>query len=106
MDGWWDCDALDRLFEKLLKGRMDLRVKATDGSVMWRRLTARMINLQNRARAFIIGQRHYDIGNSLFLVMLDKGMNYSCAFWHKAQTLDKAQEAKLDRGVPLAGLES
>jgi cyclopropane-fatty-acyl-phospholipid synthase len=28
--------------------------------------------------------------------MLDKGMNYSCGYWNKAETLDKAQEAKLD----------
>jgi len=29
-------------------------------------------------------------------MMLDKGMNYACAFWKNAKTLDEAQEAKLD----------
>jgi cyclopropane-fatty-acyl-phospholipid synthase len=44
----------------------------------------------------VIGKRHYDIGNRLFAAMLDKRMNYSCAFWDGAATLDQAQEAKLD----------
>jgi cyclopropane fatty-acyl-phospholipid synthase-like methyltransferase len=43
-----------------------------------------MTNLQSRAWAFIIGQRHYDTGNKLFSIMLDKGMNYSCGFWTSA----------------------
>jgi cyclopropane-fatty-acyl-phospholipid synthase len=29
-------------------------------------------------------------------MMLDKRMNYSCAYWHKAMTLEDAQEAKLE----------
>ncbi len=49
-----------------------------------------------RWRAFDIGRRHYDIGNGLFALMLDKWMNYSCAYWKEALDLDAAQEAKVD----------
>jgi cyclopropane-fatty-acyl-phospholipid synthase len=52
--------------------------------------------MQARRRAFIIGERHYDLGNDLFQNMLDKRMNYSCAYWKDADTLDKAQENKLE----------
>lgn len=96
MKGGWECDAPDLFFEKMLSHRMDRRVKATDGSVLWNLIAARMTNLQSRARAFIIGRRHYDTGNRLFSIMLDKRMNYSCGFWQRAQTLDEAQEAKLE----------
>ena len=57
---------------------------------------AKLINAQSKSKAHIIGKRHYDIGNRLFSMMLDKWMNYSCGYWEKAKTLDQAQEAKLD----------
>lgn len=31
---------------------------------------------------------HYDIGNDLFKLMLDRTMNYSCAYWQKNVLLD------------------
>ena len=96
MEGIWDCDALDRFFEKILRNRMDQKIKAMGGKVIWDLIMARMTNLQSRARAFIIGRRHYDTGNKLFSIMLDKGMNYSCGFWQRAETLDEAQEDKLE----------
>jgi cyclopropane-fatty-acyl-phospholipid synthase len=52
--------------------------------------------VQSRSKARIVGERHYDIGNLLFTNMLDKRMNYSCAFWDNAKTLDEAQENKMD----------
>jgi len=52
--------------------------------------------MQSRRRAFIIGEKHYDLGNDLFQRMLDKRMNYSCAYWKDANSLDEAQENKLD----------
>jgi cyclopropane-fatty-acyl-phospholipid synthase len=35
------------------------------------------------------------IGNDLFSRMLDPYMQYSCAYWKDAQTLEDAQQAKL-----------
>ena len=48
------------------------------------------------SRSFHIGKHHYDIGNDLFSLMLDKMLIYSCAYWKNARTLDEAQEAKLE----------
>ena len=40
---------------------------------------------------------HYDVGNDFYQLWLDKRMVYSCAYFHRADdTLDRAQEAKLD----------
>ncbi|MGA9478889.1 MAG: cyclopropane fatty acyl phospholipid synthase [Desulfobacterales bacterium] len=95
MDGWWDCKALDQLFERIMSARLDKKVRQSK-AVLWAALKTRLTNPQCRARAFEIGERHYDTGNDLFTVMLDKRMNYSCAYWQAANTLDEAQEAKLD----------
>lgn len=59
-------------------------------------MRAKLINLQDRAGAYEVGRRHYDIGNDLYQRMLDKRMLYSCGYWKDATTLDEAQEAKLD----------
>jgi cyclopropane-fatty-acyl-phospholipid synthase len=104
MDGWWDCDALDQFFDKILSEKLDKRVKKTTG-VLWAFLKAKIINAQRKSKAHVIGKRHYDIGNSLFSIMLDKRMNYSCAYWHEAMTLDDAQEAKLELICQKMGLK-
>ena len=51
---------------------------------------ARFFNLQSRARAFEIGERHYDLGNDLYEAMLDKRLNYTCGYWKDAANLDEA----------------
>ncbi|MBC2703910.1 cyclopropane fatty acyl phospholipid synthase, partial [Desulfobacula sp.] len=96
MDGWWDCDALDQFFERILEYRLDKKVKINFILSLWMMLKTKVINAQNRSKAYVIGKRHYDIGNTLFSIMLDKGINYSCGYWKKVKTLDDAQEAKLD----------
>jgi len=42
-------------------------------------------------------RHHYDVGNDFFALFLDSSMTYSCAYWAGgAQTLEEAQEAKLE----------
>jgi cyclopropane-fatty-acyl-phospholipid synthase len=78
-----------------MDARLDKKAKKSKHA-LWAILKAKITNAQNRSKAYEIGKRHYDIGNDIFSIMLDKGMNYSCGYWNKAGTLDKAQEAKLD----------
>ena len=106
MDAWWDCEALDQFFERILEDRLDKKVKANAIQFLWVMLKAKIINAQKRSKAYVIGERHYDIGNNLFSVMLDRGLNYSCGYWEKAKTLDNAQEAKLDLICRKMGLRS
>ncbi|MFA5820341.1 MAG: cyclopropane fatty acyl phospholipid synthase, partial [Bacteroidales bacterium] len=95
MDGWWDAEKVDELIYKILRAQLDEKIQRKL-SILLRLFTARLFNLQSKRRAFIIGEKHYDLGNDLFQNMLDKRMNYSCAYWKDAGSLDKAQEDKLE----------
>ncbi len=95
MDGWWECEKIDELIFRVIRERLDEKVKRTF-SILFKILLARIFNLQSKKRAFIIGEKHYDLGNDLFRNMLDKRMNYSSANWKDADNLDAAQENKLE----------
>jgi len=95
MDGWWDCEALDQLVDKVFKEKWDTKIKISKG-LLWDTIKARIVNQQRKSKAYVIGERHYDTGNALFKIMLDKRMNYSCGYWKNAKTLDEAQVAKLE----------
>jgi len=94
MDGWWDCNRLDEFFSRILRAKLDERVKPWSG--LFGILKAKLFNFQKPSRAFQIGQHHYDIGNNLYRHMLGESLIYSCGYWKNASTLDQAQEAKLD----------
>ena len=50
-------------------------------------------------------RHHYDVGNEFFALFLDRSMTYSCAYWRGgAQTLEEAQEAKLELVCKKLGL--
>ena len=95
MDGWWDCDALDQFFFKLFRADVATKVPLTLNT-LFAVLQSKLMNLQSKARAFQVGQQHYDLGDDLFNLMLDKRMIYSCAYWKHAKNLDEAQEHKLN----------
>lgn len=95
MDGWWDVGKLDEMICRIV--RTDLQNKVKRNLKIALQLAGfYLINMQSRRRAFIIGEQHYDLGNDLFQNMLDKRMNYSCAYWRNANNLDEAQENKLE----------
>ncbi len=95
MDGWWDCEAIDELICRGLKAKVDSRIKG-DLRFLFFVLKSKLFNMQSVARAFQVGEEHYDLGNDLYTAMLDKRLNYTCAYWKNATTLNEAQEAKLE----------
>lgn len=94
VDGWWDCEALDQMIERITKAHVDRLVRES-WVMLANAVRARLFNLQV-ARAFEVGERHYDVGNDLYRRMLGPSMAYTCAYWKDATTLDEAQDAKLD----------
>ena len=49
---------------------------------------------------------HYDVSNEFFALMLGPSMTYSCALWSRgAETLEQAQEAKLELVCTKLGLQ-
>lgn len=93
MDGWWDVPQLDEFFSKVQKA--DLHGKVRDPSVFWLAAKGRFFNRQTRLASTKVAREHYDLGNDLYRAMLDKNMQYTCAYWKGAKDLDQAQENKL-----------
>jgi cyclopropane-fatty-acyl-phospholipid synthase len=94
MDGDWDAEQLDGFFDHILRAKLDREVKPL--SLLLPVLRERVFNRQNPKRAWQRGERHYDLGNDFYQAMLGPSMAYTCGYWKSADTLDQAQEAKLE----------
>lgn len=94
MDGWWDCERVDEFICRALRADLDRQVR--NPALLLLALKSRLMNLQSRARAWQVGERHYDSGNELFEAMLDPTLSYSCGYWADGGTLEQAQRAKLE----------
>ncbi|MFC0227075.1 cyclopropane fatty acyl phospholipid synthase [Serratia aquatilis] len=94
MDGWWECERLDIFFQRVLTAGLENKLPHHLKDI-FNIAIARLTNLQSKKRAWIVGKEHYDLGNDLFTLMLDRYMQYSCGYWKDATTLEEAQEAKL-----------
>jgi cyclopropane-fatty-acyl-phospholipid synthase len=97
MDGDWDCEQLDGMFTRLMRHNLEQRALGLSrlrlGLAL---LAASLTNPQREERAFVVAERHYDLGNDLYERMLDSRMIYSCAYWARAGTLEQAQADKLE----------
>ena len=94
--GAWDCDRIDELICRLLRSNAQRPLSrqawlADTASQLWERVH----NPQALARAFTVGERHYDIAPSVYEAMLDPQMAYSCGYWRQARDLATAQDHKL-----------
>jgi cyclopropane-fatty-acyl-phospholipid synthase len=95
LDGWWDCERIDEMAYRLLQHGLGERAKPPHERFLYH-LQAGFFNLQSKARATMVGEAHYDLGNNLFERMLDSTMCYTCGYWKQARTLHEAQLAKLE----------
>jgi len=94
MDGWWDCEALDEFFTRVVRAKIANNIRTWHDKFFF--LKAWLLNQQAGKRSFRVGKQHYDAGNDLYQRMLDQRMIYSCGYWRDVQTLDEAQQQKLD----------
>lgn len=95
MDGWWECKSIDQFIYRVIRANLRRKVSLS-GTLLFSIFLGLVLNLQRKSRAFVVGERHYDIGNDLYQRMLDKRMVYSCGYFKDARSLDEAQEAKLE----------
>lgn len=95
MEGWWDCRRIDEFICRLLKGRLEEKIRG-NLRYLTAYLRAWLFNLQSPSRARIIARRHYDLGNELFFSFLDPYNQYSCAYFQGTDDLAQAQEKKLE----------
>ena len=105
LDGDWSTPELGQLLEFCMQNESALTDTAAVGGlgllrnrlVHWLRHNTRRGSRRNIAA-------HYDLGNDFFRPWLDEGMNYSSALYVNCDTLERAQEAKLDRAAALLEL--
>ncbi len=96
MDGWWDCEELDKMFTILLSVNIKDRM-AINAGMLLDLAQARLSNQQNISKASGSVGKNYDLGNDLFRAMLDPELAYSCGYWkNNATTVADAQLAKFD----------
>lgn len=104
MDGWWDCEQIDEMINKLSHVGLKDKIGHNPTTVMYI-LMSILFNKAKKSKAFEIGEAHYDNGNTLYKRMLDKRMVYTCGYWKNANNLDEAQEAKLEMVCKKIGLK-
>ena len=95
MDGWWDCDRLDELFYRIIKARLNEKVKGSLRLIV-PVIQAHLLNLQTKRLSRTVARQHYDLGNELFMAFLDPYNQYSCAYFDGTDDLEQAQLNKLD----------
>lgn len=95
MDGWWDCEALDEFFFRVMYKRLDKRLPVNFNTVFFA-LKAKFKNLQTKDKSKEVVIKHYDVSDDVFEKMLDSYMQYTCGYWETATNLEEAQEAKLE----------
>lgn len=95
MEGWWDCESIDEMVYRIQHYRLDKMIPR-DMSTLAYFLRSKYRNLQTKKLSKVVAKKHYNLGNDLFAQMLDNRMIYTCAYWENAETLEEAQDAKLD----------
>lgn len=104
MDGWWECEQLDEFIHRALRANLEAQIRV-NWYEAWQLLRGLLANLQSKARAFMVGEQHYDLGNLLYQCMLDSRMTYTCGYWRNAADLEQAQANKLDLVCRKIGLQ-
>lgn len=105
MDAWWDCSHVDQFIHRSMVHHLREKIRVGHQELLIF-LRSSLVNLQSTARAFIVGEQHYDIDNRLYECMLDRRMTYTCGYWRNATNLDEAQEHKLDLVCRKIGLQA
>lgn len=100
MDGDWDANNLEAVLYELLSNEKKLTKKLTNFKFLLYAIKNKIIS--NKFTNTIKSSKknishHYDIGNDLYIQMLDKNMQYTCAYFYKPNlSLDEAQLAKME----------
>jgi cyclopropane-fatty-acyl-phospholipid synthase len=98
-DGLWDCDdlvAFVRIAARAMERADPWRARAAVATWPLQRASTALRNTRSRSRDNV--ERHYDLGNDFFSLVLDETMGYSCAYYERADMEPvEASRANLDR---------
>ena len=95
MEGWWTCEAIDQLFDRLVRAELHRTVKLPlDLKVSI--LLGQYLNRQKRSRSLRVVKDHYNAKSSVLLSFLDDYKQYSCGYFEDTDDLNTAQRKKLN----------
>lgn len=95
MDGWWDANALDVFICKVFTSHLDKEFRINFASVS-AIAKAFLFNQQSRSGATVVAREHYDLSAELYMSFLDPYNQYTCGYFKNTDSLNVAQEQKLD----------
>ena len=96
MDGWWDSDDLPKLMEMVARkppSEKRYRFLLAEVPKMMHRLSLLFFNGNTKIQSEKDISSHYDIGNDLYRLMLDRTMSYSCGYWQKCVPIGAADRS-------------
>jgi len=94
MDGWWDTDSIRALFHNMCSNVPPRKIEIL--SQLEEKITL-ALNQQTRKKATEVIDQHYDLGNNLYLNMLDKNMVYTCAYWKDVKDENDLEQAQINK---------
>ncbi len=95
MSGWWDCEALDQFFHKILSAGLGERI-SLDWATVKTYLQSRFSNIQTEKGSRKVAVNHYDLSAELYMSFLDPYNQYTCGYFRDTTDLNEAQEKKMD----------
>ena len=98
MDGWWDAKDLDAFIYKIIIADLAKNVRY-DWHTFRLLLNALFTNRQSRMRATRVAKEHYDLSAELYMSFLDPYNQYTCGYFKNTDSLNVAQEQKLDLSI-------
>ena len=104
MAGHWDCKHLDQFFDVLCQSGIQ-KSKHAKTDLLGPFLISKFTNMQDKKKSLNVAEEHYNLGNDFYENMLDKHMQYTCAYWDNAKNLQEAQDNKLDLVCRKIGLK-
>lgn len=94
MEGWWDVRDLAEFFSKVSSAK--LQDKIHPFTLVLDYLESLLTNKQTKRKSKKVAEIHYNLSNQFYQKMLGPYMQYSCAYWKTATSLDEAQRDKLE----------
>ncbi|MBV9159536.1 MAG: class I SAM-dependent methyltransferase [Candidatus Kaiserbacteria bacterium] len=119
MDGDFECDDLVEMLARMINASLKRKQAKLRKSPRWKWvftlphtlpdamiwLKLKTTNQQDIVRAQRVAH-HYNVGNTLYRIMLGASMAYSCGYWPGAHNLDDAQFAKYRHICKKSGLKA
>jgi cyclopropane-fatty-acyl-phospholipid synthase len=93
MDGWWECEHLDELVNRLF---ISNTIKKSYFIDTFNALHAKFVNRQNKTESRAVAELHYNLDTELYRHMLGETMAYTCAYWKGQMNLNDAQLNKYE----------